>query len=72
MKHRGLLLGMLFGTLLSCSLLVGGEPESIRCSQEGRRGPPACEVGWTCRSGICEANPAGGKGSLDAGSAGAP
>lgn len=54
---------------LSCSLLVSGEPEPLRCSLEGQIGPPACDAGLICSSGICQARlaPAG-----DGGAAGEP
>jgi hypothetical protein len=41
--------------LVGCSLLVGGEPVPLRCSQEGLVGPPACDDGLECRAGICQA-----------------
>lgn len=52
---RPLRLGLLLlgGGVFSCSLLVGGEPEPMRCSLEGQVGPPACDAGFTCRDGIC-------------------
>lgn len=40
---------------LGCSLLVGSEPTPLLCSEEGRLGPPACDVGQVCRSGECRA-----------------
>lgn len=39
----------------SCSLLVGGAPEPMACSEEGRSGPPACDPGFVCRSQVCVA-----------------
>ena len=38
----------------ACSLMVNGEPRPLRCSQEGRVGPPACDEGFVCSSGVCE------------------
>lgn len=40
--------------LAACSLIVGGETEPLRCSQEGHVGAPACDAGWICRAGVCE------------------
>ena len=40
--------------LTACSLLIDGEPSPLRCSQEGRRGPPACDEGFVCQRGVCE------------------
>jgi hypothetical protein len=37
----------------ACSLIVDGEPAALRCSQEGRVGPPACDEGFVCSSGVC-------------------
>lgn len=42
---------------LSCSLIVGGEPEPMRCAMEGQVGPPACDAGFACISGICRPTP---------------
>lgn len=62
MKRRGFALVGASAALLSCSLLVGGEPFPLHCSEEGRRGPPACDPGWSCRAGVCEPGPAAGMG----------
>jgi hypothetical protein len=40
--------------LAGCSLLIDGEQSPLRCSQEGQRGPPACDEGFVCRSNVCE------------------
>jgi hypothetical protein len=45
---------LLGGLASACSLLVEGEPMPLRCSQEGRVGPPACDPGMVCRSGTCQ------------------
>ena len=47
----------LAAAVVGCSLLVGGAPEPMACSEEGRSGPPACDPGFTCRSGVCTADP---------------
>jgi hypothetical protein len=44
---------------VSCSLLVGGAPEPMACSEESRSGPPACDPGFTCRGQVCVADVAG-------------
>jgi hypothetical protein len=67
LKRQWLFASLLLASSLSCSLLVGGEPEPTHCTQEGRRGPPACELGYRCRSGICQADAVGGGGPHDAG-----
>jgi hypothetical protein len=46
-----LALGLL--AVAACSLMVNGEPTPLRCSQEGRVGPPACDEGFVCSSGVC-------------------
>lgn len=45
---------LLGGSSAACSLLIEGEPMPLRCSQEGRSGPPACDPGMICRSGACQ------------------
>jgi hypothetical protein len=45
---------VLGGVASACSLLIEGEPMPLRCSQEGRVGPPACDPGMICRSGTCQ------------------
>ena len=76
MKLRSLAIGLLLAAAPACSLLVGGEPQPLRCTQEGWHGPPACDLGWSCHAGICQADSAGGVGGLDvptpAGAAGGP
>lgn len=71
-----MLLALLLGAPLSCSLLVGGEPRPLRCEQEGQEGPPACEPGYRCRAGVCQVlSAAGGEASQSetvAGAGGAP
>jgi hypothetical protein len=37
----------------ACSLLVGSEPEPLRCGEDGQVGPPACDEGQVCVAGIC-------------------
>jgi hypothetical protein len=41
--------------LASCSLWVSSEPEQIGCVDEGKLGPPACEVGFICARQSCVA-----------------
>jgi hypothetical protein len=41
-----------------CELLVDGDLASIRCSREGRSGPPDCPVGEVCTDHVC-GEPAG-------------
>ena len=56
---------------LSCSVLVAGEPQPLRCSLEGALGPPACDSGQICRLGVCQSpSGAGGEGGI-VGTAGA-
>ena len=52
--------------LLGCSLLVGGEPTPMHCSQRGIQGPPACDPGLECRGGICQAPQAAADGGAGA------
>jgi hypothetical protein len=47
----------------ACSLLIGAEPEPLRCTEEGRLGPPACDSGQVCRTGVCEPAPMSAAGS---------
>jgi hypothetical protein len=60
--------------LTGCSLLVGGAPEPMACSEEGRAGPPACDPGFICRANVCVADAgtdgAGGGIETSAGAAG--
>jgi hypothetical protein len=56
----GVGLGLLAWGVVSCSLLVGGESEPLRCSLEGRVGPPACDPGLVCQNGTCRPLPAAG------------
>jgi hypothetical protein len=53
LRQVGPWFGLLAGGLLSCSLLVGGEAEPLRCSLEGWVGPPACDAGLACQGGVC-------------------
>lgn len=53
MRWLGLVV-LLGGLASACSLLIEGEPMPLRCSQEGRVGPPACDPGMICRSGTCQ------------------
>ena len=53
MKAAGLV--GLAGLLVACSLVVTGVPEELHCSQEGVLGPPACDSGFRCVSGVCRA-----------------
>lgn len=53
-------LALLAVGVASCSLLVAGEAEPLRCSLEGRVGPPACDAGFVCESGVCQAISAAG------------
>lgn len=46
-----------FVVLSACSVLVGSEPEPLRCSDEGQVGPPACDEGQVCEAGICRSAP---------------
>lgn len=50
-----------------CSLIVSGEPEPMRCSLEGQVGPPACDPGLKCVSGLCRVDTASGGASSVAG-----
>jgi hypothetical protein len=52
-----------------CSLLVSGEPEPMRCALEGQLGPPACDPGLTCISGLCRLGDASGGASGAGGAA---
>ena len=61
MKQRGLLAMMVSAGSVACSLLVGGEPTPVHCSQEGHKGPPACDLGYSCLSGSCQADSAAGR-----------
>lgn len=36
-----------------CELLVDGDLASIRCSREGRSGPPDCPIGDVCTDHVC-------------------
>lgn len=66
-----LVLGCLVG---ACSWVVSGEPEELRCSLEGEFGPPACDPGFRCISGVCRAEPdavGGASGAATGGAAGA-
>lgn len=56
---------------LSCSLLVSGEPEPLRCAMEGHAGPPACDEGLVCSGGICRPDVAESGAGGDAGASGA-
>lgn len=47
-----LLLGL---SSVACSLLISGEDAPLSCSQEGQLGPPACDAGFRCLAGICQA-----------------
>lgn len=38
---------------VACSLLISAEADPLPCSQEGRRGPPACDEGFSCQAGLC-------------------
>jgi hypothetical protein len=42
-------------SLVACSVIVEGQPERLRCSDEGRIGPPACDEGQICQDGLCRA-----------------
>jgi hypothetical protein len=37
----------------SCSLMIPAELEEIRCTVEGAVGPPVCDPGYVCASGVC-------------------
>ncbi|WP_437972357.1 hypothetical protein WMF04_25050 [Sorangium sp. So ce260] len=52
---RRLLRGLSALALLGagCEVLVDGELGSVRCSEEGAIGPPACPEGAVCRDGTC-------------------
>jgi hypothetical protein len=39
--------------LEGCSLWVSAAPEEIGCSDEGRLGPPACDIGFICAHNDC-------------------
>jgi len=41
-------------TASSCSLLVGDDVARVRCSESGRIGPPACDIGEICAGGRCQ------------------
>jgi hypothetical protein len=41
--------------LAGCSLWVSSEPEQIGCVDEGKLGPPACDVGFICAHQSCVA-----------------
>jgi hypothetical protein len=48
----------LWGAAAGCELLIDGELGTIRCSREGRSGPPDCLVGDVCVDHVC-VEPAG-------------
>jgi hypothetical protein len=39
----------------ACSLIAPSDLDRVRCSEEGKIGPPACEVGQICGAGVCTA-----------------
>lgn len=43
------------GLVVSCSLLVDDEIQSVRCTETGRIGAPACDPGEICAAGRCRA-----------------
>ena len=49
------LTGVLAFASTACSLLIGSEPEPLRCGDEGRVGAPTCDEGQICRAGECQA-----------------
>ena len=51
---RGALLwaGLSCALLLECSTIVMSV-DNVRCTDEGRIGPPACDSGWFCGYGRC-------------------
>jgi hypothetical protein len=51
----------------ACSVLVGSEPEPLRCSDEGQVGPPACDEGQVCSVGICRSAQSSSSSSGEAG-----
>jgi hypothetical protein len=36
-----------------CSFWVSSEPEQVGCMQEGKVGPPACDMGFICAHESC-------------------
>ena len=44
---------LVWGALGGCELLIDGELPTIRCSREGRSGPPDCPIGDVCTDHIC-------------------
>ncbi len=53
---------------VTCSLVIAGESAPLPCSQEGQRGPPACDEGFTCQAGLCSSEPSvGGASHRDGG-----
>jgi hypothetical protein len=67
-RTSGLALGVLLAAA-GCSLLVSGEPEPMRCALEGQVGPPACDPGLTCISGLCRLVEASGGATASGGAA---
>ena len=55
---------------VACSLLIGSEPTPLGCSEEGKAGPPACDPGFVCRSGVCQEAEALPTGAGEAGAGG--
>ena len=53
----GALLGAVGLLCSACSLLIGSETAPLHCSQEGGLGPPACDVGFVCKEGVCQLAP---------------
>lgn len=37
-----------------CSFIVAGEDSPVACSDDGYRGPPACDMGQFCSAGVCQ------------------
>ena len=46
---------LVVGLMPCCSLLIDHDIERVRCSESGRIGPPACDVGEICAADRCQA-----------------
>jgi hypothetical protein len=42
-----------------CEVMIDGKLHDVRCQDEGAVGPPACSVGFECKSGVCVATELG-------------
>lgn len=56
MRPRRLTFGLIWvvWVVASCSLLVEEDLRQVRCTEDGRIGPPACDPGEVCGAGRCQ------------------